>query len=149
MSFCRRLLLVYLCGLSACIACGDLLIGNAWVRLPPPGMTMTAAYFTITNQNPTPRHVVSITSPDFSGAELHETRHQDGRAVMREVGELTLSANETVVAAPGGLHLMLWGPQSPLTENAIVSVELTCAEGGSSRVDLPVLKRIKAMPTAP
>ncbi len=72
-----------------------------------PGMSMTAAYMTLTNNSRDDIRITRITSPEFAAVELHETVVEDNVSRMREVPELVVPASASVTLKPGGLHVML------------------------------------------
>ena len=75
-----------------------------------PGMKMTAAYMTLTNNSATDIRITRVTSPQFEAVELHETVVEDDVSRMREVPQLTVPASGNVTLEPGGMHLMLMRP---------------------------------------
>jgi len=74
--------------------------------------------------------------------ELH-TMTMDGDVMrMREVeGGIELPAGETVELAPGGLHIMFMGLESPFVEGETVPVTLTFEGGETIDLELPVVPR--------
>jgi len=131
----------YLCsGVLACTlalsgatvaACDGVVVSTAWVRTPPPGASMAAAYFTLENRGRTPARIVGVESPDFDGAMLHETRYVEGAARMRHVEAIDIEPGAHFRAAPGGTHVMLMGAHGELENGAIVHLRLLCAGGGA------------------
>ncbi len=98
---------------------------GSWVRLPPPNATITAAYLTLNNQSHRNLTVIGAESPVAAAVELHEHR-QDAAGVMRmrEVASLELPEGGQLIMAPGGLHLMLIGLHSMLTEGLTEGVHV-------------------------
>ncbi len=121
-------------------ACPGANVSGAWVRSPPPGMTMTAAYFELQNVGTTPLVVESISSADFGSVMLHETVYHDGTAGMRHLAGLTLPPGETFRAIPGGVHVMVGDPHSDLRTVKAARFELHCAGGSSLSYSAPVLR---------
>ena len=124
--------------LSACLAlpagavvADDCLprVEAAWVRLPPSAMPMAAAFARLRNDCAVPVRVVGADSPAFAAVELHETRVVEGVNRMRPVPVLEIAPGEVAVLRPGGLHLMLLRPQSPLAEGAALAVEFRLDDG--------------------
>ena len=120
------------------LACGGLKVDRAWLRQPPPGSDVAAAYFEARNDGAQALTIKTVGSPDFKGAMLHATRMIDGRAEMRPQGDIELAPGATFSAAPGGAHVMLFGPLKALTEGSKLSLELHCAQGQPLTVALPV-----------
>jgi copper(I)-binding protein len=86
-----------------------------------PGMRMTAAYMTLTNNSRDAIRVTGVTSPDFAAVEVHETVIEDNVSRMRKVPELVVPPSGSVSLKPGGMHLML---MRPTTERDTVSLKL-------------------------
>lgn len=85
-------------------------IAGAWIRPHPQGRDVTAAYFTARLVEGS---VDRLTGARIDGAdriELHgHTMNAEGLMQMRPVGPQDLEAGDTMVFAPGGLHLMVFG----------------------------------------
>lgn len=103
-------------------------VAGAWVRTPPPGAATAAAYFVLSNGS-TATELVGARSPAFRSAAIHETRTSAGTTRMTQVTPLRLRAGERLVFRPGGLHVMLIGPQVPLDRGNRVTIELEFADG--------------------
>ncbi|MDP5071764.1 MAG: copper chaperone PCu(A)C [Congregibacter sp.] len=111
-------------------------ISGAWVRAMPPGQPMTAVYLEIHNLSSAELSVLGVTS-DAGMASLHETRTEGGQSSMRPVSSLALSAGETLVMEPGGLHIMLMGLKTTPPEGSTVRV---CVQTSAGEIctDAPV-----------
>lgn len=126
-----------LVGFLSLIACGnqeELLLTDAWIRLSPPTMQMTAGYLTIANPNSENRTLVRVSSPKFSSIEIHRTQTDNGTARMVEQKTLLIPAGGSVSFEPGGLHLMLMGFEKPLIENQEIDLTFHWSDGYSSFV---------------
>lgn len=111
---------------------------DGWLRAPPMPMPMMAGFARIDNACATGSAIVGARSDAFASVELHETRVVDGVSRMREVAELPLPMGSEVVLRPGGLHLMLMRPVSPLAAGDVARVELILADGRSVGADFEV-----------
>ncbi len=112
-------------GLMPALQAVTLEVKEAWIREGPPGMGMLAGFMTLHNPGTADRFLVSVDSPRFARVEIHETRIDDrGVASMRPVHRLRIPAGGTVRFAPGGLHLMLIGPEGEITAGQAVPVQL-------------------------
>lgn len=80
---------------------------------PLPGMGMSAAYFSLTNNTDRTISVTHVTSEQYESVALHESTIEDGVARMRAIAELRIGAGETVTLRRGGKHLMLMRPTGP------------------------------------
>ena len=83
------------------------------VTRPMPGMGMSAAYLSLTNNSDRIVSISRVTSAQFESVELHESTVEDGVARMRAVPKLEIPAGATVTLQRGGKHLMLMRPTGP------------------------------------
>lgn len=127
-------------------ACEGLRIERAWLRLPPPGADVAAAYFEAINAGNTPLTITGVASPGFGGGMLHAMALVDGQMRMRPQGDVVLAPGERFSAAPGGSHVMLWEAASPVTADGDYRLTLTCAEGAPLTVPLPVRREAPPAP---
>ncbi|MCA1788477.1 MAG: copper chaperone PCu(A)C [Thioalkalivibrio sp.] len=121
---------------GACVCPDEVTLAEpAWVRLPPPNLSVTAAYMTLSNSGDGDLTVIHAESPTAATVELHE-HLQDAAGVMRmrQVAALPLPAGGSLAMEPGGLHLMLIGLHQPLSEGEIVSITLHLADGRTLKV---------------
>jgi len=120
------------CSASACVVAADdcsPVIGKPWVRAAPPGAATLAGYLVLSNPCSVAVVVTDVESRDFGMPMIHRSEAVAGVSRMRHVGELTLAPGESLVFAPGGLHLMLMKPQRALAEGDQVGVRLVLADG--------------------
>lgn len=93
---------------SACLnQQAPLVASDISIARPMPGMQMTAAYMTLTNNTTQQISISEITSPEFGSVQMHETVIEDGIASMRRLREVSIAAGGSVVFEPGAKHLML------------------------------------------
>jgi copper resistance protein C len=81
-------------------------IEHAWARATAGTASTGAAYLTVTD-NGQPDHLVSLSTPIATSAELHETTRDNGVMKMRPVTAIVLEPGKPVVFLPGGYHVML------------------------------------------
>ena len=87
-----------------------LVIDDVVVTRPMPGRSMSAGYFTLTNNGDTAVAITSVQSPQFGSVEMHETLLDDGVARMRALDRIVVEAGTRLRFEPGGKHLMLMQP---------------------------------------
>ncbi len=75
-----------------------------------PGMKMSAAYLSLTNNTGEAIRITGVESPQYESVQLHESILQDGVARMRAIPLLEIPARQTVTLQRGGKHLMLLRP---------------------------------------
>lgn len=114
-------------------------VENGQVRQPMPGRTVTAGYLTLHNPTDQAMRLTGVSSPAFERVELHQHSHKDGMMRMEEIDEIVINAQSSVELAPGGLHLMLFTPQSELEIGQTVPVLLHFANGQQLDTVLPVV----------
>ncbi|TDK22735.1 copper chaperone PCu(A)C [Luteimonas aestuarii] len=110
------------CGQSDHAGHGDVVAGEApgddgmhvtapWSREIPPNAPVAAGFLSIHNGGGADDRLVEVRSDASVRVEIHEVRHEDGMARMRELGDgLPLPAGATVELKPGGYHLMFITP---------------------------------------
>lgn len=108
-----------------------LVVQDAWIRKPPPGLETVAVYFTLKNASKRAVFVVGVTSPLASGGMIHETSTVDGQSRMRMRDRVTVPGGASVAFAPEGLHVMLSGLSKPLEVGDKVPLTLQLDHGGS------------------
>lgn len=116
-------------------------IDNVWISEAPPGVTTLAAYATIYNSSDETKILTSVSSPLFSSVEIHRSKIVDGIARMEKQAAITINAEYTIELSPGGYHLMLFNPDTPLQSGNSVSISFYFSDGSSLSVEAPVLKR--------
>ena len=107
----------------------DLAFEAAWIRAMPPGMKMTAGYGRFRNTGTEAVELVSFSSPQFGEVSLHRTDIVDGVSRMREVTALSIAPGEIFELEPGGYHLMLMVPATPIAEGQRVTLQVTARDG--------------------
>jgi hypothetical protein len=105
----------------------------AWARATPPGLTVGAAYLTLTGGTQSDR-LVGASTPRASMVQIHVVVDSNGVAGMREVDGVDVPAGRTVSLAPGGTHLMLMGLDGPLVAGQDLPLTLVFERAG--RVDV-------------
>lgn len=122
--------------LPICFICGIAQatpqISNATVRLPLPTKTVSAGYFSINNPAEEPVTLLSATSPEFELIELHNHVMVDGMLRMTKVNTFEVGARSTIHLQPGGYHLMLFRPKSPITPSSSITITLQWSDGSAT-----------------
>ena len=87
-------------------------ISEAFIKLPRPGVNVTAGFATIkTNIN---LKVMNVSNKNFKNIELHSMKMTYGVMEMRKLIEPKLGPNSPLVLSPGNNHLMLFGIKEKL-----------------------------------
>ena len=108
-----------------------LVVQDAWIRKPPPGLDTVAVYFTLKNLSKRSVFVVGVTSPLATNAMIHETSMVEGQSRMRMRDRLTVPGGSNVAFEPEGLHVMLTGVSKTLEVGEKVPMTLQLDHGGS------------------
>ncbi|MGJ8679974.1 copper chaperone PCu(A)C [Paraglaciecola sp.] len=121
--------------LSLCctLSHAELLVTQATVRLLPPGVPNTAAYFTIENNSQHAEFLVGAKANFVAKAEIHNHIHHNGMMKMQQQSEVKIEAGQTLHFAPGGLHIMLFGLKQPLSENQVLDLSVQTKSGKNIR----------------
>ena len=128
-----------LCALAfgAVRAADSVVATRAWTRATPPGLTMGAAYVTLTG-GAAADTLQAARLDGVTRVEFHDSRMQDGIARMRPLTAVAIPPRATVDFAPSGRHLMLIGLTRPLVAGERRTLVLVLEHGGEVRVDLDV-----------
>lgn len=120
---------------------GDIKITDAFVPLAPKGVMVHAAYMDITNTGDTARSMIGVTAPDYAMAHIHQSMEKDGVATMTAMHQLDIKPGQTVTLEPGGLHVMLMKPKTPLELGQTILLKVAFANGETINVPANVVRR--------
>lgn len=115
---------------------GHLEVDHAWARATPGKSDIGAAYLTI--RSPTADRLVAASTPVAKEAQLHTMTMVGMVMKMRPLAALNIPAGQPVTLAPGGMHIMLIGLNSPLKAGQSFPLTLTFAKAGQRTVDVAV-----------
>jgi undecaprenyl-diphosphatase len=116
----------------------NLTITEPWSRPTPPGATVGAAYFSITNAGRTADRLIGLSSPVARTVEIHESRVVQGIMQMRAATFAECPPGATVKIEPGGLHVMLVGLLHPLEVGTEFPLTLRFRDAGVLTLQVPV-----------
>jgi copper(I)-binding protein len=124
------------------VAAGEIEVVLPWSREIPPDAPVAAGYMSIRNHGSRDDRLVAARSDAAARVEIHEIRHEDGMARMRELaGGLPLPAGGTVELKPGGYHLMFISPGRGFVADNRIRATLVFAGAGEIDVELEVRAR--------
>jgi copper(I)-binding protein len=128
---------------------GDLRIAHPWTRPTVAGAPVAAGYFEVTNTGKTADRLVSAASPNATRVEIHQSSMEGGVMRMKALPQgVEIPAGGTVRLAPGGLHLMLMGPNKAFLQGDRIPLTLTFAKAGKVAVQLAAESRPASAPAA-
>ena len=113
-------------------------VDDPYVREVPPGSPATAAFMTLHNSSDSTVRLISADNSIAEHTELHNHVELDGVMQMRQIEAIEVPAGGSTTLAPGGLHLMLIGLPSPVSEGDQVGLSLTFDNGDTLELDAPV-----------
>jgi len=87
-------------------------ISNAFIKMPRPGVDITAGFATV--KATSDLKVIEVSNKNFKKIELHSMKMTNGVMEMRKLTEPKLSPNSPLVLSPGNDHLMLFGLKKKL-----------------------------------
>ena len=120
-----------------------LVVEDPWARSSPMATEMGAIYFTLRNTGSEEDALIGVETSACRKAEIHETYQKEGGAMgMRPVegGRVPVPPGQTVVFAPGGLHIMCIGKQVDFQEGARFSLTLKFEKHDPITVEVEVRK---------
>ena len=114
-------------------------VRDAWIREAPPGVGVMAGYMELRNNTSGPQILVAASSSGFESVMFHRTIIKDGIAGMVHAPQVELTANASLIFAPGGYHLMLVKPKRTLRAGDPVVINLEFRGG----LVLPVAFKVR------
>ncbi|MFT5841022.1 MAG: copper(I)-binding protein [Flavobacteriales bacterium] len=123
--------IVLLFSLVTCILHAEVIVTDATVRLLPPGVPNTAAYFSIQNSSDMSQTLIGASADFATKAEIHNHVLVNDMMSMQQQFEVIIQPGESIQFSPGGLHIMLFGLKQPLLEGQSVTFSLQTKEGES------------------
>ena len=129
---------------------GEISITDAYIPQPATA-DVAAAYFTVTEHGGQGDVLLSAASVPASQTSLmQETQTGSAAESMTAMPHgLAIPAKGAVVLGPGGYHLMLTDPASPLTAGGSVTLTLRFQQAGSVTFKVPVTSLLSDAVTSP
>lgn len=106
---------------------------EAWSR-PADSAATGGVYLTLINHDSVAVELVGVSSPVAASAEVHESMQHDGMAHMMARASVSIGARDSVVMAPGGLHVMLNQLTRALTVGDSIPLTLRFSTGDTLTV---------------
>ena len=107
----------------------EIKISKAFIKMPRPGVDVTAGFATI--ETNTKLKLVKVLNKNFKTIELHSMKMTYGVMEMRKLIDPKLGPNSPLVLSPGNDHLMFFGIKEKLKsgENLDLTFVFKDAEG--------------------
>lgn len=119
------------------VRAGDLELRDARV-MAPPTTSEAAAYVTVANRGPVADTLVDVIAAGAGRTMLHRQVTDGDVTSMEHVDRLAIPARDSVVMAPGHLHIMLLDLAGRPAVGDSVTLEFTFTRGGVVAVRAPV-----------
>jgi copper(I)-binding protein len=85
----------------------EITVSKAFIKLPRPGVDVTAGFATVKASNDL--KVIEVSNKNFKKIELHSMKMANGIMEMRKLTNPKLGPNSPLILSPGNDHLMLFG----------------------------------------
>lgn len=109
-------------------------ISDAIIRIPPPGLNVTAMFMTIKNKTDGDLKIENVEG-DLAGLfELHNMEMSGGMMKMRKVDAIELKKQSSTVLKHGGLHIMIFNLKKELIENQNYEMVLTLSDRSKIKI---------------
>jgi len=114
----------------------DVVVHDAWIRVPLPSQNQTALYFVIENHAGAPRAIVSASSPAAEKIELHEEKMDASKKMMSmtPIARISVPASGKVMLQSGGYHMMVFGLKSRPVTGSTFPFSVTLDDGSTIAV---------------
>ncbi|MEM5387932.1 copper chaperone PCu(A)C [Paraburkholderia phymatum] len=124
------MLLAVLCGWAgtAAAAPASVRVSGCWIRLLP-GNLPSGAYFNVVNMGAQPVDLTGVRTDAYGTAMLHQTRRSGSTSSMVMVDKVTVPAHGTLAFTPGGYHVMLEKPKTPLKVGVSIPFTFVFSDG--------------------
>ena len=107
-------------------------ISKAFIKLPRPGVDVTAGFATI--KTSTDLKVINVSNKNFKNIELHSMKMTYGVMEMRKLIEPKLGPNSPLVLSPGNNHLMLFGIKEKLKSGENLDLTFVFKDDGDNKI---------------
>ncbi|WP_152765400.1 copper chaperone PCu(A)C [Paraburkholderia franconis] len=126
----RAILLAVLCGCAGTTAAApaSVKVSGCWIRLLP-GNLPSGGYFSVMNMGAQPVDLTGVRTDAYGTAMLHQTRSNGSTSNMVMVDKVTVPAHGTLAFTPGGYHVMLEQPKTPLKVGMSIPFTFVFSDG--------------------
>jgi len=119
-------------------------IHHPTIKTTPPGITNSAAYFTIINNGKKDVTLTSVASDGAKLVEMHEHIKHNGTFKMQKMKPLKIPANGKANFEPGGNHIMLIGVTKPIENGDKIDITLSFDDGTQKTITTVAKKQYSA-----
>ena len=110
----------------------EITISKAFIKMPRPGVDVTAGFATIKATNDL--KIMKVSNKNFKNIELHSMKMTYGVMEMRKLIEPKLGPNFPLVLSPGNDHLMLFGINEKLKSGENLDLTFVFKDGKDNKI---------------
>ncbi|MCF7822043.1 MAG: copper chaperone PCu(A)C [Mariprofundaceae bacterium] len=126
----KRLLILFgILTILPAYAAAEIMVEEAWVRLPPPVAETAAGYMTIRNHGDQDIEITGVKAGVAEQLEFHAMTMHDGMMHMQKMEKVVIPAHGGISFDPGDNHLMLIGLQRTLEAGEHLMITLETSDG--------------------
>jgi len=106
----KFILLFFICMIFSfqTFATSNILIKDAEIKLPPPGMEVSAIYLKLVNQSKKDISLVEVKGSFAKKFELHNMEMKENMMKMRQVNSILIKKDSEIELKSGGYHIMVF-----------------------------------------
>jgi len=119
-------------------------VKQATVKITPPSIENSAAYFYVMNDSDEERILVNAKSDAAKRVEIHKHSAENGMMRMHKVEKIFIPAGGITEFKPGGYHIMLIGVNQPIAANDIINITLIFANGETKTIAAKAIAKAEA-----
>ena len=118
----------------------NLLINDAYAKIPLVEGQATAVYLVLKNLTNKPLIITKISCEDYITPSFHETKikKESGMIVMNKLDSLTINPRSELEFKPGGKHIMMMGPNLSNDLLKEINCDLLTFNGTSHSISIPI-----------
>ena len=110
----------------------EIKISKAFIKLPRPGVDVTAGFATV--RASTDLKVIEVSNKNFKKIELHSMKMNNGVMEMRKLTDPKLGPNSPLILSPGNDHLMLFGIKEKLEPGENLDLTFVFKDGKNNKI---------------
>ena len=110
----------------------EITISKAFIKMPRPGVDVTAGFATI--KADIDLKVMKVSNKNFKNIELHSMKMTYGVMEMRKLVEPKIGPNSPLVLSPGNDHLMLFGINEKLKSGENLDLTFVFKDGKNNKI---------------
>ena len=110
----------------------EITISKAFIKLPRPGVDVTAGFATVKASSDL--KVIEVSNKNFKKIELHSMKMANGIMEMRKLTNPKLGPNSPLILSPGNDHLMLFGIKKKLVPGENLDLTFVFKDGKNNKI---------------